>query len=69
MDALDVIFIDVIADLRRARFIDTAADLLVALFQVLRLLGDPRRIFLQNLTQHSGDCLRILPRLLQFVGI
>ena len=69
MDALDVIFIDVIADLRRAFLIDTAADLLIALLQVLGLLGDPRRIFSQNLSQNRGDGLRILSCLLQFMGI
>ena len=44
MNAGNIVFIDVPANPCRCFFVDPGADLLIAFFQVRRLLGDPFRV-------------------------
>ena len=69
MDTGYIILIDVVADQRGGLFVHPGTDLLIALLQIHRLLGDPRRIFSQDLSQHPGDLRNVRFGLLQFMRI
>ena len=69
MNACNIVFIDEGSDFFRGLCINAAADLLIALFPIRRLLRDPCRIFFKNLPQCVGNQRNVLLRLFQFMGI
>ena len=59
VDAGNILFINIIADLRRRLFIHSGSNLLIALGQVLSLGFDPLRIQVKDLRQGLGYFLQV----------
>ena len=69
MDAGNVLRIDVVPDLRGGFLVNRTPHLLIAFPGIRRLLGNPRRVFFQNIPQRPGNLVDIRLGLLQFVRI